>query len=227
MKNYIKKLTIFSSIITAGLFTTSSQAALYDRGNGMIFDDTLNITWLQDADYAKTSGYDADGKMSWSQANDWADGLVYDGYSDWRLPNIIDLGNDGCNNDHAGGTDCGYNVITSTSEMASLSYDTLGNLAIYDTSGNIPQPGYGVSNAGPFINIGESSYWSAQSNVASGNAAWSFSFHYGHQGPNFKHYEFNAWAVHDGDIAASAVPVPAAAWLFGSALVGLGLIRKR
>jgi len=29
----------------------------------MIYDDVLNITWLQDADYAQTSGYDPDGLM--------------------------------------------------------------------------------------------------------------------------------------------------------------------
>ena len=55
-------------------FTLSfaTQAALYDRGNGMIYDDVLDITWLQDANYAKSSGYDSDGLMSWAEANAWA-----------------------------------------------------------------------------------------------------------------------------------------------------------
>ena len=30
----------------------SVNAALYDRGNGLIYDDVLDITWLQDANYA-------------------------------------------------------------------------------------------------------------------------------------------------------------------------------
>ncbi len=46
------------------------------------------------------------------------------------------------------GTDCGYNVDTSTGEMASLFYDTLGNIAFYDTSGNGPQAGWGLPTQG-------------------------------------------------------------------------------
>jgi hypothetical protein len=61
-------------------------AELYNRGNGLIYDAELDITWLQDANYAQTSGYDDDGQMSWEDANTWAAGLVYGGYDDWRLP---------------------------------------------------------------------------------------------------------------------------------------------
>lgn len=79
------KLIIFVCI---GLFgnSLSSHAELFDRGNGLIYDSDSNITWLTDANYAKTSGFDADGKMTWSQANAWAANLTYGGYSDWRLP---------------------------------------------------------------------------------------------------------------------------------------------
>ena len=54
----------------------------------MIYDDDLDITWLQDANYAQTSGHDADGRMSWDNAVAWADGLSYEGYNDWRLPTL-------------------------------------------------------------------------------------------------------------------------------------------
>ena len=50
----------------------SANAALYDRGNGLIYDDVLDITWLQDANYAQTSGYDTDGRMTWIEAKAWA-----------------------------------------------------------------------------------------------------------------------------------------------------------
>jgi len=39
------------------------------------------------------------------------------------------------------------------SEMASLYYDTLGNLGAFDKDGHFPQPGYGLSNPGPFTNL--------------------------------------------------------------------------
>ena len=59
-------------------------------------------------------------------------------------------------------TDCGYNVVSvgpNASEMASLFYQTLGNLAYYDTSG-VPQlPGLGIQFTGPFANLGNTLYW--------------------------------------------------------------------
>ena len=72
-------------VTTLGLFG-NAQAALYDRGNGLIYDSDLNITWLADANYAKTSGYDADGLMTWSEAMIWVADLGYGGHSDWYLP---------------------------------------------------------------------------------------------------------------------------------------------
>jgi hypothetical protein len=39
------------------------------------YDTELNITWLADANYAKTSFYDSDGVMTWLQAQDWITSL--------------------------------------------------------------------------------------------------------------------------------------------------------
>lgn len=83
----MKKVVV--ALAAVGLMATgSAQAALLDRGGGLIYDDVLDITWLQGANYAKTSGYDADGRMNWSAANVWAEALSYGGYSDWRLPTV-------------------------------------------------------------------------------------------------------------------------------------------
>lgn len=49
------------------------------------YDTVLDITWLADANYAQTSGYDNDGVMSWYSAMSWTTQLEYNGYSDWRL----------------------------------------------------------------------------------------------------------------------------------------------
>ena len=92
------------------------------------------------------------GQMTWGGALHWIDamnadgGTGYLGYNDWRLPTMLDTGTSGCNSAYTG-TDCGYNVQTGSaattvySEMASLWYDTLGNLGYYDTNGNANQPG--------------------------------------------------------------------------------------
>ena len=74
------------------LVSTLSHAALFDHGGGLIYDDILDVTWLQDANYAKTNGYDTDGVMTWVEANTWASNLIYFDsvrnvtYDDWRLP---------------------------------------------------------------------------------------------------------------------------------------------
>jgi hypothetical protein len=52
----------------------------------MIYSTDMDTTWMIDAKYAMTSGYDADGLMTWQEANTWVQNLSYGGFSDWRLP---------------------------------------------------------------------------------------------------------------------------------------------
>ena len=54
--------------LVLGFAAATSHAAFIDIGGGMVYDTDLNITWLQDANYAQTSGFDADGKMTWNEA---------------------------------------------------------------------------------------------------------------------------------------------------------------
>ena len=55
---------------------------------------------------------------------------------------------------------------------------------------------------------------------------WVFLFSVGGQGAGIKGSGNFAWAVHSGNV--SAMPVPAAVWLFGSGLIGLlGLARRK
>jgi len=216
--------------LVLGASSLSAQATLIDRGGGLIYDDVLNITWLQDANYAQTSRYSVDGRMSWDDAVAWAAGLsYYDSvrdvtYTNWRLPTITDTGPSGCDNAYSG-TDCGYNVDTGSGEMASLFYDTLGNIAYYDTSGNPEQPGWGMSNTGPFTNIQTLNYWSNTEYAPDTGRAWDFRFLDGFQSHIHKWGLFYAWAVRNGDVAP--IPIPAAAWLFASALGALGWVRRR
>ena len=58
---------------------TSARAVLYNRGNGLIYDDDLDITWLQYSNYAEQT-------MNWDEAHLWVTDLVYMDYTDWRLP---------------------------------------------------------------------------------------------------------------------------------------------
>ena len=199
------------------------------------YDTALNITWLADANYAITSGYDADGRINWYSAIDWANSLnpYYSGITGWRLPVITDTSAPGCDFAYAG-TDCGANVDTTTSEMAHLFYVTLGNLSRSDGTtggpGSTPQPGWGLTNTGPFSNLQARLYQSSTTYALQQTAIWNFNFYDGYQYVNHKNDSNYVWAVHSGDVGIaipSAVPIPAATWLFGSGLLGMVGIAKR
>ena len=117
-----------SSLIAAALASGTAHAALLGRDlNGSAgsfeayYDTDLDITWLADANYAKTSGYDADDKMTWVAATTWAANLNFynplanQTYADWRLSTTTDMGTSGCDFAYSG-TDCGYNVDPASSE---------------------------------------------------------------------------------------------------------------
>jgi len=195
------------------------------------YDTVLDITWLADANYAQTRGYDADGLMNLSAANQWIDSLNnanHLGTSLWRLPGVVGEGGLDCFS--FSGSDCGWNVTTDDSELASLYFITLANLSAVapDRTTNC-DVGFGASdcftNSGPFQNVmgdfPSSPYWAVSSAFA-----YQFAFESGYQDTAHPNNDQYVWVVMDGDIAASVVPVPAAAWLFGSALAGLAGIRR-
>jgi len=194
------------------------NAATYEA----YYDTTLDITWLADAN--------VNGLMQWPVADTWAANLNVYGVTGWRLPTMVDTGAPGCDFAYTG-TDCGYNVQTGSaattvySEMASLFYDTLGNLSEFDTSGNSPQPGWGLTNTGPFSNLQDSMYWTGLEYAPLLGWAWDFFFIDGNQGADDMTTMNYTMAVLDGDV--NAVPLPAAVWLFGSGFIGLICVARR
>ena len=201
-----------------GTWETTLQARDLDSNPATVeayYDTVLGITWLANANFAGIT-------MPWVEGNTWAAALnpYNSGITGWRLPTMLDTGPLGCPNggwdNYTGGTDCGYNVQTTSgsppypattvySEMASMFYDTLGNLAEIDTAGNIQPPGWGLTNTGPFSNIVASGYFTGVENANNTSLAWVFVYLTGRQITGDKHDSSYAWAVHDGDVGASVV----------------------
>ena len=114
------KKHLLTLALLASLTTNSAQALLIDRGNGLLYDNVLKVTWLQDANYAKTSGYSATGLMDWASANTWADNLTFDGLTSWRLATNSPINGSSFNYNGSfdGTTDEGYNISSPKNELA-------------------------------------------------------------------------------------------------------------
>lgn len=241
--------------VVAGLvswaFVGGAQAALQGRdldgsaadGYEAYYDTVLNITWLADANYAKTSGFDADGAMTWDKASTWAAGLDYFGTTGWRLPTVKPV--NGVNfvewpSTTNGSTDIGYNITSPQSELAYMYYVNLGLSGAFKVDGSF-NPAAGVNSsglqpipdlAGSFIhNFKSNMYWTnvVNTDVLKSWGFWTSSFVAGAQGKDYRYNDHFAWAVHDGDpfkvasVGGGSIPAvdePATAWML---LAGLGI----
>ena len=155
--------------------------------------------------------------MSWTTANEWIAAMNtanYLGYSDWRLPATLQP--DPSCRTQSGGDSFGYNCTGS--EMGHLFYGELGGVALQSivTTHN--------ANYNLFSNVQSYIYWSGTVYApAPGSNAWLFGFDGGGQDNTNQTLALHVWAVRPGDI----VPVPAAVWLFGSAMGVFGIVRRR
>lgn len=232
MKTYLTIVSV-ALILFSCSFASESQAALTTIGTAtyggvdykLIWDNNENsVVWL---DYSNSA-------TTWAAQNAWAAGLnaelTYNidaaytvDWSDtgWRLPDTVDGPYEYW---YDGTTTAGYNITTS--EMGHLYYEEFGNLGLMDTSGNLPPPGWILQNTnGDFDNIlwFTSWYWSGTEYTDSSNYAWRFSMGYGYQDIISKGDSGYGLAVRSGKV--SALPVPGAIWLLGSAvtvLIGYG-----
>jgi len=198
------KFLTTAAVVLALSLSTGAQASLVARTGGMVYDDVNNITWAADANLAQTSGYDADGLMTWANAVAWADQLRLGGYTDWSLPTTVPAV---------------WDMNQTGSQMGNLFYTQLGGVA-YSSITTTHNANYTL-----FTNVKNSEYWSGSEYATIPSYAWNFNTGNGYQDYYNKDVQYYAWAVRPGDVAA--VPVPGAFWLFGSALVALTGLKRR
>jgi hypothetical protein len=214
--------------------STTANAVLIDRGGGLIYDSDQDLTWTQNAGLS--------GVVKLPEATAWAENLVFGGFDDWRLPITTQFDDPTCSGDvRAAGTftlfwehrlDC----LGGEMELLTEAADPWNNPLFEDVNSTrywtatayrdgtdpcIDYPAYDVpctleNDTGNRPGF----YWQ-----------WGFQGFDGFNGPAYKTTmaggnDRYAWAVRDGDVL-SAVPVPAAIYLFGSGLLGLFGIRYR
>lgn len=242
-----------SATLAAGAMLSCSLAhaelqgrdlSVVGEGYEAFYDTVLNITWLADANFAKTSGHSATGQMTWDDASTWAANVTAHGLSGWRLPTVLPV--HGQSYDYSGAydgsSDVGYGIRSPRSEMSYMFYENLGLLSYYDDQGNY-QSGFGrpqgvvalaLSNVpGGYIrNLGpeHGEYWATQAFEPQSGGHWVFDFEDDGQfaltpGDPPRWSGSYAWLVRDGDV--SAVPELSSVWLFGLGALGLGLAARR
>ena len=243
-----------TSFIAASLVSGTANAILQGRDlNGSVdsfeayYDTELNITWLADANYARTSGhtrlaFDPNthaqyteltyGRMYWDEAKTWVADLSFtDGtnvYDNWRLPSVGPVNGASFNYVYTtnGSTDVSYNITSPQSEMAHLYYVTLGNQGAYTPAGDDSGCYVNVVNTcldytNPFSNLEDDApYWSSTEYAPGSGDAWIFDIATGFQRGLYEYHTSYALAVSPGDVGAVPEIETYALMLAGLALVG-------
>lgn len=204
------KFPVIFPVLALLVSSGSASAALHDCGGGLIYDDVLDVTWLQDVSDTTTGAVlDGAGQISWADAQAHVDALVYYdalrdvNWTDWRLPRV--LPQNGVSLDMTdlpdGSTDQGYNITSPKSEFSHLFYVTLGNIGQKDVSGGLFPPGWGLSNTGPFQNLQAGGYWYQTEHPSNSANALTFGMGNGHQANRVKSDGRFIWALRDGNVA--------------------------
>lgn len=193
-KHYMYALPMIKGKLPGAPAATGSGLQLSADGQ-TVYDPVADVTWLANADLARTQQFgvqctnhdgtlciDADGSMSHTTAENWISAMntaAYLGQRNWQLPPIPST-DATCMPQSSGGFDCTGNT------MGSLFYQQL------KLSQGTPVVSTPTVKVGPFSNLQPYLYWSctaaSQTSVLCSsvppapNFGWSFSFGNGFQG---------------------------------------------
>lgn len=236
------KSSLAAATLALSAFSLNAQAALTSYTSGgqdVVYSSVSDVTWTKDANLlgsmiaadsgvigkivaASTNNYgsvgytvsisdfNTDGTTSWYGANafvSYLNSIAYAGNTGWQLPTFVNGSNNG---------------TTVGNEVAELYFDELNGIRFFpDTT--------------TFDNE-KRTYWTGTERADSTDRGFYFETTFTGFNPAthfnfFKTQKYYAWAISSGDLSkarnVSAVPVPAAAWLFGSGIVSLAGLRRR
>jgi len=202
---------VIALVIIFGL-TVTGRADLIDMKDGTVYDTDTQLTWLKDANYAETSGYNINGLTPWNEAKALVDSLVFAGFDNWRLPKSVP-------NPPEGPIWTTYYNMTG-SEMGHLYYIELDNEAAMGGPASQLKPG-------PFINVIQSGYWSETPVAGYADRFWVFNFSGGGQGGQgaFIEQPLYVWPVREGE-RSIPTPEPSLMVLLGISMASIAGLKR-
>jgi hypothetical protein len=241
-----QKTLLALALIAGATVASTAQASLFDRGNGLIYDDVTNITWSADGNLLSTLETSM-GFLNVVNAIIAASPSINDTANSRDTPANSGHYNVTRNDFGSGGSVSWFGAKAFMTYLNTINYAG-SNQWDLPTAGSNPQEGYNQTNdpfgelfynelggtAGNFMPdtsyfINEHGFFwtSTESATVWGDNidAWRFQTINGFLSIDGKPNGYGAWATHSGDVAA--VPVPGAVWLFGSGLFGLLGFKKR
>jgi hypothetical protein len=240
-----------SLLIAITIMAFPAQAALQARDLNSdsvadaYYDTVLNITWLKNANLAKSNtfglpsttsspGVDilgagglavvTSGAMQYPLISSWLGGMndqQYLGYGDWRLPSIKPINPNGIFDftmSNSGATDGGTNISAPGTPYAG---STSSEMAYMYYNNLVSYGGGGGSSL--FDNLGNGYYWSNQERFIAPFGQMGFSFSSGVQISVGRDVPSFVWAVRNGDSGTVVSPVPEPE-TWGMMMAGLGLL---
>lgn len=237
------KTALMYLVSTAALLVSLSAHATLtaEDGGAVVSDSALNVTWVN----AVATGliWDPSGGAGSAQAwiaslNAMNSSAGYDGYNDWQLP--TGDGTYTAGSSAFGGIPAGGGVGLSTSMTANQlswlfinelgnsypNHTILGGAGVAFTTANTATLPSGTTTESLATALSNLDFiWTSTPEAGFPGNAWSFNAG-GSTGSTYDGiFGLDVMAVRPGQV--SAVPLPGAAWLLGSGLLGFGVIARK